>query len=78
MRQLNDFHCAACGATKEHFLDSNIDSVTCECGAESQKLTRAVRFKEKTTGKHVSGKALVRWGKKRERQLKHERKTSDE
>lgn len=76
MRVLNDFKCAHCGITKEHFVDSDVTSVRCECGSESLKLLKAPMFKEKTTGRHVTGKALERWTKKRERHLKQERKSS--
>lgn len=76
MRVLNDFTCESCGTTSEHFVDSTVTSVRCECGQEATKMLKAPMFKEKTTGRHVSGKALVRWGKKRERQLKQERKAN--
>lgn len=79
MRVLNDFKCVSCGNTKEHFVDSETTLVRCEsCGSEAMKELKAPNFKEQTTGRNVSGKALVRWGKKRERQLKHERKGNSE
>lgn len=77
MRIINDFECPN-GHITEHFVDSGTTTVRCECGSEATKLLKAPHFKEKTTGKNVSGKALVRWGKKRERQLKQERKGNSE
>lgn len=77
MRVLNDFQCPE-GHVKEHFVDSETTEVRCDCGLIATKQLKAPMFKEKTTGRHVSGKALVRWGKKRERQLKHERKGNSE
>lgn len=73
MRVLNDFECPE-GHITEHFVDSEVTAVRCDCGLEAPKKLKAPMFKEKTTGKNVSGKALVRWGKKRDRQLKQERK----
>lgn len=77
MRVLNDFECPE-GHVTEHFVDSTVTAVRCDCGLEATKMLKAPMFKEQTTGRHVSGKALVRWGKKRDRQLKHERKGNSE
>ena len=78
MRVLNDFTCESCGVTKEHFVDSSITSVRCDCGGEATKELKAPMFKEKTNGRHVTGKALDRWERKRDRVLKQERKASPE
>jgi len=77
MRVLNDFECPE-GHITEHFVDSTVTLVRCDCGLEATKKLKAPMFKEQTTGRNVSGKALVRWGKKRDRQLKHERKGNSE
>ena len=45
MRVLNDFTCDSCGVTKEHFVDSSITAVRCDCGGESIKALTAVTFK---------------------------------
>lgn len=75
MRQLNDFTCVECGTVTEHFVDSNIDTVMCSCGAEATKKLTAVTFKE-NVGRGATTKALLRWSKQRERKVKHERKAS--
>ena len=62
--------------TKEHFVDSSITAVRCDCGAEATKELKAPMFKEKTSGRHVTGKALDRWERKRDRVLTKERKAS--
>lgn len=77
MRVLNDFVCEDEHIT-EHFVDSETQEVRCTCGKPATKKLAAVTFKETTTGRNVSTKALVRWGKKRERQLKHERRRDTE
>lgn len=77
MRVLNDFECPE-GHITEHFVDSTVTLVRCDCGLEATKKLKAPMFKEQTTGRNVSGKALVRWGKKRDRQLKQERKGNSE
>ena len=76
MRILNDFECPN-GHYHEYFVDSSETSVRCkECELEATKVLKAPMFREKTTGRHVTGKALERWTKKRERHLKQERKSS--
>lgn len=77
MRQLNDFTCASCGVTKEHFVDASTDAVRCECGGDATKKLTAVTFKE-NVGRGATTKAILRWSKQRERQVKHERKASTE
>lgn len=75
MRILNDFMCPD-GHITEFFVESTTTSVRCECGKDATKMLKAPMFKEKTTGRHVTGKALERWARKRERAIKHERKSS--
>ena len=77
MRVLNDFTCESCGTTKEHFVDSSITAVRCDCGGEATKLLNSVTFKA-DIGKNATTKAVLQWAKKKERKLKQERKASQE
>lgn len=77
MRVLNDFQCPD-GHVTEFFVESTTTTLRCGCGKEATKMLKAPMFKEKTTGRHVTGKALDRWERKRERGIKQERKASHE
>ena len=77
MRVLNDFTCDSCGVTSEHFVDSAVTHVRCECGSEATRKLSGLTFKA-DIGANATTKAVLQWAKKRERKLKHERKTSHE
>jgi len=76
MRQLNDFTCAACGDTKEYFVDSTTDTVRCECGGEATKSLTSINVKFNPFAKNATTKAVLKWSKDRDRKLKKERKAS--
>lgn len=78
MRQLNDFTCAKCGTTSEHFVDSETTTVRCECGGESTKAVTKMTPKFNPFSKNATTKSVLQWAKQRDRKLQHERKTSQE
>lgn len=38
MKRMFDFHCKSCGDEFEKLVDTNIRTVTCECGGEASRM----------------------------------------
>ena len=77
MRVLNDFVCPD-GHITEFFVEYDVTTLRCGCGKDATKRLKAPMFKEQTTGRNVTGKALDRCERKRDRAIKQERKASQE